>query len=147
LLTFWPAEYRQWARMQGLQDGFGTADDHRPGEQTAQRREGPDVEDPPHTHQREDDSGQNRRRATTFAIVSPPSGATYLIDPTLRREFQTVPLRAVAAHGRIEWTVAGRAVGAAAEGQAIEWALVPGQHRIVARDADGRTAEATITVR
>ena len=31
-----------------------------------------------------------------LAIVNPPSGATYLIDPTLRREFQTLPLRVVA---------------------------------------------------
>ena len=28
-------------------------------------------------------------------IVNPPAGATYLIDPTLRREFQTLPLRVV----------------------------------------------------
>ena len=45
-------------------------------------------------------------------IVNPPAGATYLIDPTLRREFQTLPLRVVAASpGTIEWQVAGRVVG------------------------------------
>ena len=49
-----------------------------------------------------------------LAIVSPPDGATYLIDPTLRREFQTLPLRAVSAGGGpIEWRVSGRLVGSA----------------------------------
>ena len=83
-----------------------------------------------------------------LTIVSPPSGATYLIDPTLRREFQTLQLRAVAATGGpIEWSVAGRVLGSADADQAVEWALVPGQHRIVARDRQRRTAETTVTVR
>ncbi|HEX5107052.1 MAG TPA: penicillin-binding protein 1C [Vicinamibacterales bacterium] len=85
---------------------------------------------------------------TALTIVSPPSGATYLIDPTLRREFQTLQLRAVSpARGEIEWSVAGKIVGSGDADQAVEWPLAPGQHRIVARDRQGRTAETTVTVR
>jgi penicillin-binding protein 1C len=83
-----------------------------------------------------------------FAVASPPDGATYLIDPTLRREFQTVPLRATVPDGRrVEWRVSGRLVGTGAANDTVEWPLTPGTHRIEARDPRGRTAEATITVR
>jgi len=86
-------------------------------------------------------------RASSFAITSPPDGATYLIDPTLRREFQTLPLRAVGAASALAWTVSGRAVGTAEAGRALEWPLTPGTHQVVVTDARGRTATATITVR
>ena len=68
-----------------------------------------------------------------------------MIDPTLRREFQTLSLKAVAGSGLIEWKVDGRALGKASD--PVEWTLVPGVHRITARDARGRTAEVIITVR
>lgn len=85
---------------------------------------------------------------TRFAIASPPDGATYLIDPTLRREFQTLPLRAVAAGARrIEWRVDGRIVGATGADATVEWPLAPGTHRVAAVDERGRTASATVTVR
>ena len=58
--------------------------------------------------------------------MNPPSGATYLIDPTLRREFQTLPLRVVAATpGTIEWQVAGRVVGSSSSEAALMWPLSP----------------------
>jgi penicillin-binding protein 1C len=83
-----------------------------------------------------------------LTIVSPASGATYLIDPTLRREFQTLPLRAVSpAGGEIQWTIGGRPIGAGSAQQTIAWPLVPGQHRIVARDRDGQTSNVLVTVR
>jgi penicillin-binding protein 1C len=133
VLTFWPPEYRQWALAQGLDDAA------RPGSRgaavTAARERG-------ETAHQEDRSG------APLAIVSPPDGATYLIDPTLRREFQTLSLKAVAATGGpIEWSVAGRVVGSADADAGVDWPLVPGQHRIVARDQRGRTAETIITVR
>jgi membrane carboxypeptidase/penicillin-binding protein PbpC len=81
----------------------------------------------------------------SFSISSPADGSTYMIDPTLRREFQTLSLKAVAGSGAIEWTIDGRPVGRAIE--SVEWSLVPGVHRISARDARGRTAEVTIAVR
>ncbi|HEY7450600.1 MAG TPA: hypothetical protein VH702_20750 [Vicinamibacterales bacterium] len=39
------------------------------------------------------------------------------------------------------------AVGSAEADQAYRWPLVPGRHRIVARDARGRLAETTILVK
>lgn len=83
-----------------------------------------------------------------LSIVNPPDGATYLIDPTLRREFQTLPLRVVAASpGVIEWSIDGKPVGRIESDRALEWPLVPGRHRITARDARGRTAETSVVVR
>jgi penicillin-binding protein 1C len=81
-------------------------------------------------------------------IVSPADGSTYLIDPTLRREFQALSLRAVAAtRGRIAWSVDGTEIGAADADGTVDWPLAPGTHRIIARDAHGRTAEAQVFVR
>jgi penicillin-binding protein 1C len=86
-------------------------------------------------------------RQSTFSIVNPADGTTFLIDPTLRREFQKLSLRAVAGSGAIQWTVNGRAIGASDSLSSLDWTLVPGRHLISARDARGRTAEAAITVR
>lgn len=83
-----------------------------------------------------------------FVITSPPDGATYLLDPTLRREFQTVTLRASSGDARaVEWRVAGRVVGRGTLDAPVEWPLEAGTHHIEARDARGRTARATVTVR
>jgi penicillin-binding protein 1C len=82
-----------------------------------------------------------------LAIVSPADGSTYLIDPTLRREFQAIPLRVAAAAGDVLWSVGNRTIGKAGSDDALEWPLVPGRHRIVARDSRGQSAEAIITVR
>jgi penicillin-binding protein 1C len=127
LLTLWPPEYRQWARSQGR---------HVEAVPVDRRFEsGPaTVGTPAGTH--------------ALTIVSPPADATYLIDPTLRREFQTLPLRVSNGRGgRVEWMVSGRTVGSAGANDAVDWSLVPGRHRIVARDESGRTAETMITVR
>ena len=89
-----------------------------------------------------------RTEPAAFAITSPADGSTYLIDPTLRREFQTLPLKAVSSHGgRIQWTIDGQSLGSSSPGQAVHWPLAPGRHQITARDERGRSAEATITVR
>ena len=131
LLTFWPAEYTQWAKAQGFDQPIASharVATNAPRDGTSVIREA--------------------REAPALSIVSPPAGATYLLDPTLRREFQTLPLRVVAqTHGPIEWTVSGRNVGAAASDDTIDWPLAPGLHRIVARDRDGHIAEATVTVK
>jgi penicillin-binding protein 1C len=134
LLTLWPAEYRQWARAHGrdeVSEAGVRADLVRtsgPGGRVAPARpEAP---------------------AEPLAIVSPPDGATYLIDPTLRREFQTVPLRATSTTGGpIEWRVSGQVVGSAPADHELDWPLTPGTHRIEARDARGRTRDATVVVR
>jgi hypothetical protein len=81
-------------------------------------------------------------------IVSPPDGATYLIDPTLRVEFQALSLRAVSpAGGAVTWSVDGKTIARAGSGELVSWPLVRGRHRIVARDARGLTAAREISVR
>ena len=82
-------------------------------------------------------------------ILSPPPGASYLRDPTLRAEFQTLPLRATAgaASGRLTWTVDGRVVGESNADRAIDWPLTIGEHVIRVRDERGLTDESPITVR
>jgi len=93
-----------------------------------------------------------RKTASTrhqFAIANPPDGATYLIDPTLRTEFQTLSLRAAADRdsGAVEWTIDGQRVGRAEPDKPFAWPLVAGPHHVVARDEQGRSAEAKIVVR
>ncbi len=89
-----------------------------------------------------------RRDPSAIVIANPPSGATYSIDPTLRREFQTLALRAVTAeHTRVERHIDGRTVGSSTSESAVMWPLRAGRHRISANDPRGRTAEATIVVR
>jgi membrane carboxypeptidase/penicillin-binding protein PbpC len=83
-----------------------------------------------------------------LTIVRPLSGAVYLIDPTLRREFQTRPLAAEGASpDGVEWFVNDTSVGRAAPDGHLRWPLAVGTHTITARDATGRTATTTITVR
>jgi membrane carboxypeptidase/penicillin-binding protein PbpC len=131
VLTFWPAEYRQWATARGLH--------HAPHAHVAATFQPTPLAEP---------GGRPDRASPPLTIVSPPAGATYLIDPTLRREFQTLPLRVVsAAGGRIEWRVNGRVLGTADSEAALDWPLLPGTHRFAARDQQGREAEATILVR
>ena len=75
--------------------------------------------------------------ARRLAILNPPDGATYLIDPTLRREFQALRLRA---SERATFSVDGRRV-------AKEWPLEAGRHTIAAVDGRGRRDTVVITVR
>jgi penicillin-binding protein 1C len=122
----WPPQYRGWAAQQGL-----LMADLPEVARTAARRGGTGPAD-----------------AAALAIANPPSGATYSIDPTLRPEFQAIALRALAsAQTRVEWHVDDRPVGHSVSGRPLLWPLVPGTHRITARDERGRTAEATIVVR
>ena len=87
-------------------------------------------------------------QASELRIVSPANGSTFLIDPTLRREFQTLPLRVVTGNdGPIEWSINGRPAGSVDSGSKLDWPITPGRHRITARDSAGRTAEAQVVVR
>ena len=130
LLTMLPAEYHGWAGTRGA----GVPASTTAGLLVAPART----------------SRASKTAAATGAltIASPPDGATYLIDPTLRREFQTLSMKAVtAAGGQVTWTIDGRAAGSTSRGESLAWPLAPGRHRIEARDATGRSAAATITVR
>jgi penicillin-binding protein 1C len=125
LLTVWPPEYREWARRQGVRD------DHVVERARNVRSVAP---------------GTNQRGV--FRISSPPDGATYLIDPTLRRDFQGLPLRVVTSlAGEIQWTVDGRELGSASTERAMTWPLRPGRHVFEARDHAGQLARAIVTVR
>jgi penicillin-binding protein 1C len=134
LLVVWPPAYRQWARENGL------LSDPKPQDSGDLRRIAGSGSSQP--------TASTPRERGPLEIVSPPSGATYLIDPTLRREFQTLPLRVVTATpGTIEWQVAGRVVGTSSSEAAFMWPLTPGAHRITARDERGRVAESSVLVR
>ena len=124
LVTVWPPEYRQWAQGgQGFQRVQTVQAVH--GVRTVQGgRTGP------------------------LRISNPPDGATYLIDPTLRREFQTLGLRAVVSTaGPVEWKIDGRALASASSEREVVWPLTPGRHTFTVTDREGRTATSTVVVR
>jgi penicillin-binding protein 1C len=128
LITIWPPEYRAWAAAATPAGQEHVAREHVEREHVAR-------------------STLHVARVP-ISIVSPAAGTTYLIDPTLRRDFQTLSLRAVTAtRGTVEWSVNGRTVGSADSNQRVEWPLSPGRHQITARDAAGRTAETHVVVR
>jgi len=79
----------------------------------------------------------SKRPEERFRITNPPEGATYLIDPTLRMEFQTLRLRATA---NVQWEIDGRRVS-------DEWPLVPGRHIVTAIDSAGRRDSVKIFVK
>src|ERR1043166_7311866 len=76
-------------------------------------------------------SADNRQPTTDnhLKVTNPPDGATYLIDPTLRKPFQTLRLRAVS-DTRVAWRVDQDNVGVAERDTFLEWPLVPGSHTI-----------------
>jgi penicillin-binding protein 1C len=130
LLTFWPPEFREWAgrREPGVDAPRAVPTAGQVPEPAVRR-----VSSAPVT--------------PVFRIANPPSGATYLIDPTLRPEFQTLPLRVVSASPtRVEWSINGSPAGISSSESALEWTLKPGRHHIVARDRRRNVAESIVTV-
>jgi penicillin-binding protein 1C len=122
LITIWPAEYRDWARV-------STVPKVRMVPTVTAVRGAP-----------ADDA--------VFRIASPADGSTYLIDPTLRREFQAVSLRVVrSSRGDVEWWIDGRPLARTSADPAASWSLTPGTHTFVARDDYGRISQSTVTVK
>ena len=81
-------------------------------------------------------------------MLTPPDGAVYLIDPTLRREFQTIGLRGASdLAAPLEWRVDDAPVGTTSPDASLNWPLTPGRHVVSARDAQGRSASASIIVK
>ena len=81
-------------------------------------------------------------------ITSPLAGALYLIDPTLRSEYQRLPLRAGgAAPGTLEWFVDDEPIGRTQRDEPMWWPLQKGRHTITVRDAKGRSSSTHIVVR
>jgi len=86
--------------------------------------------------------------APPLSIANPPSGAVYSYDPTLRREFQALPLRAVTAHPTtVRWLVDGAHVATASSETPVSWPLTVGSHRIEVRDNAGRRAATDVVVK
>ena len=127
-VTIWPARYRAWADANGLRT--------REDRVAAQRL-----------------PSAARAQATQAAaaglhVTNPAEGTVFLIDPTLRPEFQAVSLRAMGSgEGPVSWTINGRAVGSASADAALDWPLERGTHRATVRDARGQTAEVSFVVR
>jgi len=128
LVTVWPVEYREWARASGETRVDSPA--AHPTASAAAEAERP-----------------RRTTVSTLTVHHPPAGATYLIDPTLRPDFQTLPLRARGATGRVEWFVDEAPVGVSLGEAPLAWPLARGSHTIRARDANGRSASTHITVK
>jgi penicillin-binding protein 1C len=92
------------------------------------------------------------RHATTdtsaLAIAVPLGGAVYLLDATLRPEFQTLSFRTRGGSpGRREWFVDGTSVGVAGSDDALRWPLARGAHDVSVRDGNGQTALTHFVVR
>jgi penicillin-binding protein 1C len=92
-----------------------------------------------------------RARGTTarteLAIVNPPGGAIYSVDPTLRREFQALPLRVVTpSPTTVTWRVNGATIGTTSSEASLAWPLAVGAHEIEVTDAAGRRATTSVRV-
>jgi membrane carboxypeptidase/penicillin-binding protein PbpC len=137
VLTVWPEPYRHWARMAGV------LTDAAPAPPAASIKAAPVA--PRQAPAGTSDRARPNRAALT--IVAPLAGAVYLFDPTLRPEFQTLPLRAQGATGRLEWFVNDRSIGTAGGDETMRWPLVRGMYAITVKDAGGQSAETKIVVR
>ena len=120
----WPPEYRQWA--QGSQGGQRVKVEAVRASQRIQAA-----------------------RTEPLRISNPPDGATYPIDPTLRREFQTLALGAVAlVAAPVEWKVDGRPLARTVNAEReVPWPLAPGRHTFTVRIGKVGTATRTVAVR
>jgi penicillin-binding protein 1C len=126
LLTVYPAEFRSWSGPPSPLRGFG-------GTGAA-----PEIKTPRPTV----------TQKPALAITNPPPGAIYSVDPTLRREFQALPLRAVADRPTtVTWLVDGTTIGTASSERSVSWPLAIGPHEIEARDAAGRRARTSVIVK
>ena len=126
LMTIYPAEYRTWAAASAATTPSAAA------------AVVPSAPEAP--------SAAAAR--TRLQIASPPSGALYSIDPTLRREFQSLPLRVVSPHQTIvTWLIDGQAIGRTSSDRALSWPLAVGRHEIEARDEDGSRATTFVVVK
>ncbi len=149
VVTLWPDRYRAWADANGLRSPHErrvemqlarTSTAARAGRASTRLGDGGDPQvsaGAPHV-----------RSAPGLQVVHPAEGTVFLIDPTLRPEFQAVPFRAGGAGGgQVTWAVDGREVGPAAADGSVLWPLQRGSHVAVVRDARGRTASVSFIVK
>jgi hypothetical protein len=152
LITILPPEYQAWAavvRSDGPAVGRTLATNrHAVGASQSLRDRDPlTVEPSPFDRAQGAPSVSRGADSRTFTITSPLAGAVFLLDPTLRPEFQTMPLRVRGATGRVEWFVDDAVVGSADASEAVRWPLARGTHTVRARDGSGRMVETRIVVR
>jgi penicillin-binding protein 1C len=91
-------------------------------------------------------SGHRPPSTGNLRVTNPPDGATYLIDPTLRKPYQALRLRAVS-ETRIAWRIDDRSLGSAERDRYLEWPLAPGSHTITATDTLGQKQSVHIFVK
>jgi penicillin-binding protein 1C len=135
VLTVWPEPYRHWARLAGL------LNDATPAPAA------PALKAAPAAQAQATTTDRTRANHGALTIVAPLAGAVYLFDPTLRPEFQTLPLRAQGAAGRLEWFVNDHSIGTTRGDDTMRWPLARGTYAITVKDAGGHSAETKIVVR
>jgi membrane carboxypeptidase/penicillin-binding protein PbpC len=143
LLTVYPAEFRSWSA--GSAGRSGTISTAAPVPPPAHRSLGEGG------RLRSSEGGPLNRddgRTPSFTITNPPPGAIYSVDPTLRREYQALALRAVTERPTtVTWLVDGATIGTASSERSLSWPLAIGAHDIEARDTAGRRAKTSVVVK
>lgn len=130
VITVWPDVYRDWARSAGLLAPSAVATTTAAVAQPATS------------------AAKATAPAAPLAIVAPLAGAVYLLDPTLRSEFQTLALRAHSASvAPLKWFVDDAPVGAVSASETLRWPLARGEHDVTVRDNAGHSASTRIVVR
>ena len=137
LITVWPEPYREWARSAGLLP---------PGPEPIAVL----ATAPAETIERKalsDARVLGYHENSRLTITRPLGGALFLLDPSLRPEFQALTFSARGGDGPLEWFVNGASIARVVQEQGVRWPLVRGRHRISVKDRRGETAETTILVR
>jgi penicillin-binding protein 1C len=129
LVTVWPDEYHDWARQRGIVIAPAPLSETKTGAAGARTTAYPS------------------QRDARLTIIRPLPGAVFMLDPTLRPEFQSLTFAARGGRGSLRWTISGRTLGTNDQGEPERWPLTRGRHDIVVRDASGSTATAWIEVR
>jgi len=144
LETVYPPEFRAW---------FATVEPGLKARATMERIQASRIADASTWHAAPGTTAPSAPRPpqnapASLTIANPPDGAIYSVDPTLRREFQALPLRAVTLRPTIvQWSVDGTPVGSASSDRPLSWPLAVGTHRIEVQDAEGRRATTSVVVK
>jgi penicillin-binding protein 1C len=87
-------------------------------------------------------SPRQARTATALRVVFPQDGDIFKLDPVLKRDFQSVTLRALAPAAAtlrdVEWWINGRRAAASGTALVLAWTLRPGSYTIIVKASDGR---------
>ncbi len=120
-MTVWPPEYQNWAKGHGLSTAqFRSTTLRQPGKQKP-----------------------------AIIIENPPDGTTYLIDPTLRMEYQSLELQAICGdmQSNIIWKIDGEVIGSSSADRPLFWPLRRGKHILEAIDTLKQRSSVTFLVK